>query len=83
MRLTEVVVIFVAIKPTTTVGAGEEAKETVGEGLNTRTHRFIYLYDCKLFAHNDSRCEEEDLTKEMVTPLLLPLPYMYMRTTFE
>ena len=32
MRLTEVVVIFVAIKPTTAIGAGEEAKETVGEG---------------------------------------------------
>ena len=59
MRLTEVVVITIAVRHTTAIGAGEEAKETVGEGLNTRTHRFIYLYDCKLFAHNDSCCEEE------------------------
>ena len=36
MRLTEVVVITIAVRPTTTVGA-EEAKGKVGEGLNTRT----------------------------------------------
>ena len=66
MRLTEVVVITTAFRSTTTVGAGEEAKGKVGEGLNTRTQRSS---DCTLYAHNDSCCEEEDLTKEMVTPL--------------
>ena len=48
MRLTEVVVITTAFRPTTTVGAGEEAKVRLGGGgggLNTRTHRFINLYD--------------------------------------
>ena len=39
MRLTEVVVITKAFRPTTTVGAGEEAKGKVGEGLKTRTQR--------------------------------------------
>ena len=32
MRLTEVVVITTAVRSTTTVGAGKEAKGKVGEG---------------------------------------------------
>ena len=63
MRLTEVVVITIAVRPTTTVGAGEEAKVRWGGGgggggglkyKNTP----IYL-PLRLFAHKDSCCEEE------------------------
>ena len=49
------------------------------EGLNTRTRRFIYLYN---YLYTMIHVVKKGLTKEMVTPLLLPLPYMYMWTTF-